>query len=67
MELNTANPYCFTYKTDELLIELLGGVRIDGLNRMRIIMKVTIVNRKHAGYLKNPELEGLSVRHSLDL
>jgi len=30
-------------------------------------MKVTMVNRKHAGCLTNPELAGLSVRHSLDL
>ncbi|HEX7845457.1 MAG TPA: hypothetical protein VF476_06600 [Chitinophagaceae bacterium] len=67
MELNTTNPHCFTYKTDELLIELLGGVRVDGLDRMRVTMKVTVVNRKHAGYLTNPELTGLSVRHNLDL
>jgi hypothetical protein len=67
MELNTTNPHCFTYKTDELLIELLGGVRIDTLDRMRVTMKVTVVNRKHAGYLNNPELAGLSVRHNLDL
>lgn len=24
MTLETTNPHCFTYKTDELLIELLG-------------------------------------------
>ena len=34
---------------------------------MRVTMKVTVVNRKHAGYLNNPELAGLSVRHNLDL
>lgn len=67
MELNTTNPHCFTYQTEELLIELLGGVRSDGLDRMRVTMKVTVVNRKHAGYLTNPELAGLSVRHNLDL
>ena len=67
MELNTANPHRFTYHTEELLIELLGGIRIDGLDRMRGTMKVTVVNRKHAGYLNNPELAGLSVRHNLDL
>jgi hypothetical protein len=67
MELNTTNPYCFTFQTDELLIELLGGVRVDGLDRMRVTMKITVVNRKHAGYLSNPELAGLSVRHNLDL
>lgn len=65
-ELNTTNPHCFTYQTEELLIELLGGVRIDGLDRMRVTMKVTVVNRKHSNYLTNPEL-GLSVRHNLDL
>ena len=67
MELNTTNPHCFTYQTEELLVELLGGVRIDGLDRMRVTMKVTVVNRKHAAYLNNPELAGLSVRHNLDL
>ena len=67
MELNTTNPHCFTYRTEELLIELLGGVRIDGLDRMRVTMKVTVINRKHAGYLSNPELAGLSIRHNLDL
>jgi hypothetical protein len=25
MKLATTNPHCFTYKTEELLIELLGG------------------------------------------
>lgn len=34
---------------------------------MRVTMKVTVVKRKRAGYLANPELAGLSVRHNLDL
>ena len=67
MKLNTTNPHCFTYKTDELQIELLGGIRIDTLERMRVTIKVTVVNRKHTGYLNNEELAGLSVRHNLDL
>ena len=67
MELNTTNPNCFSYQTEELLIELLGGIRIDGLDRMRVTMKVTVLNRKHLSYLTNPELAGLSVRHNLDL
>lgn len=67
MTLETTNPHCFTYETEELLIELLGGVRVDGLDRMRVTIKVTVVNRKHAGYLNNEELAGLSVRHNLDL
>jgi hypothetical protein len=43
MELNTTNPHCFTYEAEELLIELLGGVRVDGLDRMRVTMKVTVI------------------------
>ena len=56
MTLETNNPHCFTYKTDELLIELLGGIRIDGLDRMRVTMKVAVINRKHADFMTNPEL-----------
>ncbi len=58
--LNTTNPHCFVYEAGELLIELLGGVRVDTLDRMRVTMKVTVVNRK----LGNEEL---AVRHNLDL
>ncbi|MEJ0103785.1 MAG: hypothetical protein WDO19_15040 [Bacteroidota bacterium] len=53
MTLETTNPYCFTYKTEELLIELLRGVRIDTLDRMRVTIKVTVINRKHKEYLNN--------------
>lgn len=45
--LNTTNPHCFTYTTEELLIELLGGVRVDTLDRMRVTIKVSVINRKH--------------------
>ncbi|NCI50651.1 hypothetical protein GWC95_12000 [Sediminibacterium roseum] len=65
--MNTENPNCFVYEAGELKIELLGGVRIDTLDRMRVTMKVTVVNRKHKQYMDNEELAGLSVRHNLDL
>lgn len=61
------NPHCFTCQTEELLIELLGGIRVEGLDRMRVTMKITIIKRKHAAYLRNPELASLSVRHNLNL
>lgn len=67
MKLNTTNPNSFIYKTEELLIELLSGMIIDPLERMRLTIKVTVINRKNAGYLNNAELAGLSVRHNLDL
>jgi hypothetical protein len=67
MKLNTENNNCFIYETEELLIELLGGVRVDTLDRMRVTIKVTVFNRKHKEYMNNEELAGLSVRHNLDL
>ena len=63
--MNTENPNCFVYETEELLIELLGGVRIDTLDRMRVTIKVTVVKRKYP--LQVGELSGLAVRHNLDL
>jgi hypothetical protein len=46
MELNTTNPHCFTYETDELLIELLGGgVRIDTLDRMRVTVSTPFLRQ----------------------
>lgn len=59
--LITTNPHCFTYCTDELLIELLGGVRIDTLERMRVTIKVTVVKRMLPQY--TGELAGFAVRH----
>ena len=48
--MNTENPHCFVYETEELLIELLGGVSIDTPDRMRVIIKVSISKRKHSLY-----------------
>jgi hypothetical protein len=63
--MNTTNPNCFTYATDELLIELLGGVRVDTFDRMRVTIKVSVTNRKHPQHTS--ETAGLAVRHNLDL
>lgn len=73
MKLNTENTNCFSYSTDELLIELLGGVRAEGLDRMMVTMKVSVVNKKHSPQccgdkpLYTNELTDLAIRHSLDL
>ena len=65
MKMNTENTNCFVYETEELLIELLGGVRVEGLDRMRVTMKVSVVNRKHPQYTN--KLADLAIRHNLDL
>jgi hypothetical protein len=48
MKINTENTNCFIYTTDELVIELLEGIRGEGLDRMIVTMKVSVVNRKHS-------------------
>jgi len=54
--LNTANPELLLYDTEELHIEILGGIKITGLDRMRVTLKV-----QHKERLTQP------VWHSLDL
>jgi hypothetical protein len=51
--LNTSNSYCFVYTTNELTLEILGGLRIDILDRMRVTVKISKGN--------------LAIRHNLDL
>jgi hypothetical protein len=48
--LITTNPHCFTYTTDELLIELLGGISIDTLGMKRVTIKVTVAKRNRPQY-----------------
>ncbi|HEX2846730.1 MAG TPA: hypothetical protein VHN59_09275 [Chitinophagaceae bacterium] len=64
MMLETTTPCCFTYKADELLIELL-GIRTDRLDAGTI--KVTVINRKQQEYLSNVGFAGLSVRYNPDV
>jgi hypothetical protein len=75
--MNTTNPNCFVYEAGELLIELLGGVRVDTLDGMRVTMKVIRLRRTNRedprntmgaskDYLNNEELAGLSVRRNPD-
>jgi hypothetical protein len=51
--LDTTNPEHISYKQGALDITVLGGVRLEGLDRMRTTLKV--------------QVEHLSLRHSLDL
>ena len=75
VDLNTNNPEAITYITEELGFTLLGGIRIDGLDRLRVTLKIEVVNRrfKHypstgsGSYLNNAELAGLAIRHNIDL
>ena len=66
-QLNTANPEAITYTTEELGFTILGGIRLDGLDRLRVTLKIEVVNRKFKHYLNNAELADLAIRHNIDL
>jgi len=51
--LNTTNPDHLTYESGMLQIAILGGIRLEGLDRMRVTLKI--------------EVEHLALRHNLDL
>lgn len=54
--LDTRNPELLLYRGDTLRVMVLGGIRISGLDRLKVTLKITGSN---AG--------GVPVRHSLDL
>src|SRR5215831_12017868 len=51
--LDTTNPEHIAFEHGEIQITVLGGIRLEGLDRMRTTLKI--------------QVEHLSVRHSLDL
>ena len=45
------------YRTPEVLIQILGGIKLTGLERLRVTLKIE----------KQPKENSLPIRHSLDL
>jgi len=56
-QLDTTNQELLLYKTSHLLITILGGIKITGLDRLRVTLKIE--TNEYSG--------ALPVRHSLDL
>ncbi|CAF3226192.1 unnamed protein product [Rotaria socialis] len=54
--LNTQNPNQLDYTNKLIKIAVLGGIRLDGLDRMRVTVKI-----------QGTEVESVAVRHNLDL
>ena len=65
--LNIKNPETLSYQTEELLFTLLGGIKLEGLDRMRVTLKIEVTNRKFVHYLNNPDIADLALRQNLDL
>jgi hypothetical protein len=51
--LDTSNGHCYVYTLEEIKVEVLGGIRIDILDRLRVTLKIS----------KGEQ----SIRHNLDL
>jgi hypothetical protein len=67
VELNTSNPESITYSTEELSFTILGGIKLEGLDRLRVTLKIEVANRKFKHYLNNPDIADLALRQNLDL
>jgi predicted transcriptional regulator len=65
--INTTNPEAITYQTEEIAYTILGGIRLEGLDRLRVTIKIEVVNRKFQHYLNNPDIAALAIRQNLDL
>lgn len=66
-KINTTNPEAISYTTEEMGYTVLGGIRLEGLDRLRITIKVEVINRKFQHYLNNPDIANLAIRQNLDL
>ncbi len=65
--IDASNPNAITYCTEELAFTILGGIRMDGLDRLRVTIRIEVVNRKFEHYQNNAELAALPLNHNLDL
>ncbi|MEO6453518.1 MAG: hypothetical protein ABIN97_05565, partial [Ginsengibacter sp.] len=67
LKIDTTNPNAITYITEELGFTILGGIRLDGLDRLRVTIRIEVTNRKFEHYMNSPEIAALPVNHNLDL
>lgn len=67
LKINISNPEAITYNTEEITYTILGGIRLEGLDRLRVTIKIEVLNRKFQHYLNNPDIAALAIRQNLDL
>lgn len=67
LKIDTSNPEAITYAGEEIAYTILGGIRLEGLDRLRVTIKIEVVNRKFQHYLNNPDIAALAIRQNLDM
>ena len=66
-KLNTSNKDALVFTTEEIQFTVLGGVNANHLDRMRITIKIEVLNRKFPEFMNNEELAGIALRANVDL
>jgi hypothetical protein len=66
-QLNTDNKDALQFTTEELGFTVLGGINTNHLDRMRVTIKIEVINRKYPDFMQNEELAGIALRANVDL
>jgi predicted transcriptional regulator len=66
-KLNTDNKDALVFTTEELGFTILGGINTNHLDRMRVTVKIEVINRKYPDFMQNEELAGIALRANIDL
>ena len=65
--LNTENKDALKFITEEIGFTVLGGINTNHLDRMRVTIKIEVINRKYPDFMQNEELAGIALRANIDL
>ena len=66
-QLNTDNKDALTFGTEEIQYTILGGINTNHLDRMRVTVKIEVINRRYPEFMNNEELAGIALRANVDL
>jgi hypothetical protein len=66
-QLNTQNKDALNFLTEEIGFTILGGINTNHLDRMRVTLKIEVINRKYPEFMNNEELAGIALRANVDL
>jgi len=66
-KLNTDNKDALVFTTEEIQYTVLGGINTNHLDRMRVTIKIEVVNRQYPDFMQNEDLAGIALRANVDL
>ena len=64
---NPTNPESLIYQNDIIKLTALGGIKLEGLDRMRVTLKVELLSYSNSNGAVTDTLEVPPIRHNLDL